>query len=120
MRKQIVIGFSGLLCCASIQANEAAGIDALADVYYRFEVAAAYCGVVNDQAIAGYYVERGQIVEKFSLSKANQINASGIASQAAHKEWQNRGLGGFKPWCRTEGRAYADQFLQQLAPQPGQ
>jgi hypothetical protein len=35
----------------------------------------------------------------------------GKAWQAAHWEWQNRGLGGFRGWCRNEGRAAAERFL---------
>jgi hypothetical protein len=32
------------------------------------------------------------------------------AWKMAHAEWQNRGLGGFRNWCRTEGMEAADFF----------
>jgi hypothetical protein len=113
--KQSSIVFTGLyLCfCASIQADEPEGIDQLVEVYYRFEVAAVYCGLINELATKGYYFERHQIVEEFALNEAEQLHASGKASQLAHKEWMNRGLGGFKPWCRKEGREYTDGFVEQ-------
>lgn len=104
--------FFCLCFCASVQAAEPEGTDQLVDVYYRFEVAAAYCGLVNDEATKGYYSERKQVVEKFAMNETEQIHASGLASQQAHKEWMNRGLGGFKAWCRNEGRGYADHFLK--------
>jgi len=109
--KNRLIVFALLFLCASTYANEPDGTNQLIDIYYRFEVAAVYCGLAEDEAIKGYYIERRQVVEKFSLDKADQLYASGQASQLAHKEWMNRGLGGFKPWCRNEGRKYADQFL---------
>jgi hypothetical protein len=110
--KKSPIVFALLCIYASAQADEPEGTDQLVDIYYRFEVAAVYCGLADDEAIKGYYVERRQVVEKFDLDEADQLYASGQASQLAHKEWMNRGLGGFKPWCRNEGRKYADHFLK--------
>lgn len=75
-------------------------------------VAAVYCGLVNDVAIKGYYSEREKVVEKFGLNEVQQIHASGLASQLAHKERMNRDLGGIKPWCRNQGREYADNFVK--------
>ena len=111
-RKKILVVFSSLCFCSTVQAGEPEGTNQLIDIYYRFEVAAVYCGLAEDEAIKGYYVERRQVVEKFNLDEADQLYASGQASQLAHKEWMNRGLGGFKPWCRNEGRGYADHFLK--------
>lgn len=105
-----LLAFSCLCICSATQADVPGGADQLVDLYYRFEVAAVYCGLVNDRATKGYYSERKQVVEKFGLDEAQQIHASGQASQLAHKEWMNRGLGGFKPWCRNEGQKYADAF----------
>ncbi len=110
--KKSPIVFALLCIYASAQADEPEGTDQLVDIYYRFEVAAVYCGLVDDRAIKGYYLERKQVVEKFDLNEAEQLNASGKASQLAHKEWMNRGLGGFKPWCRTKGREYTNGFLK--------
>ena len=33
------------------------------------------------------------------------------ATREAHWEWQNRGLGGFRGWCRKQGQAAAQRFL---------
>ena len=103
---------SSLFFCVSVQAGDPEGTDQLVDVYYRFEVAAMYCGLVNDAAIKGYYSERKLVVDKYSLNEAQQIHASGLASQLAHKEWMNRGLGGFRPWCRNQGQEYTDDFIE--------
>jgi len=109
---KIVLVFACLCVFSSVRAGDPEGTDQLVDVYYRFEVAAVYCGLVTDRATKGYYLERKQVVEKFGLNEAQQIHASGLASQLAHKEWMNRGLGGFKPWCRNQGSEYVDYFIK--------
>jgi hypothetical protein len=94
----------------SLSATEPEGPDRLVGLYYRFEVAAVYCGVMNESATQGYYLARRNIVKDFDLDEVEQLNASGKASQMANAEWQNRGLGGFKRWCRNEGTQYAAEF----------
>lgn len=96
---------------SSAYAQESVGMERLIDVYYRYEVVAGYCGLTTDSVVEGYVLERKQIVAEFLLDKAQQLVASGKASQRAHNEWLNRSLGGFKGWCRNEGQGYANKFV---------
>ena len=95
---------------ASAQVSKSGGEDKLVEISYRFEVA-GYCGLVNEEVARGYHLERKRLLSQHELSEAEQQTARGDAWQAAHKEWMNRGLGGFKRWCRNEGREYVDSFL---------
>lgn len=82
--------------------------DPLTRVYYDLEVA-SYCGLVSPPVHAGFRRE-AQPLER-TVTQQGMERARMDAWQAAHLEWQNRGLGGFKRWCRNEGRAAADRFL---------
>ena len=59
-----------------------------------------------------------RLVGHYLLDQETVNQLRGDAWQAAHAEWQNRGLGGFKNWCRTEGRAAAKQLEGTADPGP--
>lgn len=80
----------------------------LTRVYYELEVA-SYCGLVSDAVHAGFRREAAPLERTHSQAQIERSRMD--AWQAAHLEWQNRGLGGFKRWCRNEGRAAAARFL---------
>ena len=40
-------------------------------------------------------------------------SAEGEAWKLAYREWDNRGLGGFRRWCARDGRQYLD-FLESI------
>ena len=44
------------------------------------------------------------------LSREEMDALRGRAWRDAHAEWQNRGLGGFRAWCREDARHGADRL----------
>ena len=92
------------------QTSLPSGWATLLDTNYRFEVA-GYCGLVTEGVIRGFKEEVRSLSQQHNLPAESQLEASGKGWQAAHKEWLNRGLGGYKRWCRNEGQTYAAQFL---------
>ncbi|MEK9786225.1 MAG: hypothetical protein VW546_09480 [Gammaproteobacteria bacterium] len=83
--------------------------ETLVQAVYDLEVA-AYCGLVSDDVIKGYRVVHAQIVHDGGLSDGEVDQARSEAWQAAHAEWQNRGLGGFRAWCAGEGHIAAESL----------
>ena len=91
--------------------SEIAGWDELVAVYYRLEVT-NYCGLASAQVLAGFKVINSRLLDKYAFSK-EQLNAiRGEAWAAGYKEWDNRGLGGFRRWCKNEGQRYAAEFIE--------
>jgi hypothetical protein len=84
--------------------------EALREAYYEIEVA-GYCGLVSDDVAAGFRRQVERILGDAVIEQETLNELRGKAWQAAHWEWQNRGLGGFRGWCRNEGRAAAERFL---------
>ena len=83
------------------------GVSALADLEYKREVL-MYCGISEPDAVRGYLDRQAQLVERYRLDRAAMLEAGSRARQLAHAEWQNRGLGGFRGWCRKEGSEYTE------------
>lgn len=91
-------------------ASEAAlseGVNALAELEYKREVL-MYCGISEPDAVRGYLDRQAHLVEQYSLDKNSMLEAGSHARQLAYAEWQNRGLGGFRGWCRKEGSDYTE------------
>ncbi len=103
-------GLIASLLFAPVQASEIDVETQFLRINYRFEVA-GYCGLVNEQVARGFHIERKQLLEQQAMSQKEQETLRGKAWQMAHKEWLNRGLGGFKRWCRNEGSDYAQNFV---------
>jgi hypothetical protein len=61
------------------------------------------CGLSNDSVIAGYRAEYAAVVARDALDETAQRDARLAALIAFDYEYQNRGLGGARAWCRTEG-----------------
>ena len=53
-------------------------------------------------AARGFRAAAAPLVEASELDREGLDALRGRAWQAAHAEWQNRGLGGFRAWCRNE------------------
>lgn len=85
---------------------------ALHETYYEYEVA-GYCGLVTAPVQAGFRRQLARVLAGASVDQATIDEVRGKAWQAAHWEWQNRGLGGFRGWCRNEGEAAARRFLDE-------
>ncbi len=81
-------------------------------MFYDFEVA-GYCGLVTNAVGRGFRRQANRLIERDGLDREMVNQLRGDAWQAAHAEWQNRGLGGFRNWCRTEGSAAAAKFAGQ-------
>lgn len=101
-----------LVLCPAAVADEldTTSREALSAAYYAFEVA-GYCGLVSDAVAAGFRRRVGRILADADIDRETLNTLRGKAWQAAHWEWQNRGLGGFRGWCRNEGRSAAQGFL---------
>lgn len=82
----------------------------LTRVYYQREVMAAYCGLGSAQSTAGFHRVEQEIIVRKNLNQKDREKARTQAWKDAHAEWSNRGLGGFKNWCRTEGAAAMERF----------
>ena len=80
------------------------------DIVYDYAVT-SYCGTLTPEVEAGFRAELAEITERRGLD-AEQAKSERIAGWvAADKEWSNRGLGGFRAWCRGEGVDAAQRFL---------
>jgi len=86
--------------------------NALRHAYYELEVA-SYCGLVSETVAAGFHRQERRILGDAAVEQETLNQIRGKAWQAAHWEWQNRGLGGFRGWCRNEGKAAAERFLSE-------
>jgi hypothetical protein len=83
--------------------------DPLVRVHYDYEVV-QYCSLATDKTIAGFRRQLAAIIAETGASSNTVENARSIAWKAAHLEWQNRGLGGFRGWCKNEGQKAAKRF----------
>ena len=73
----------------------------LVQIHYDLEVA-NYCGVVNNNALAGFNAALQHLKESENVTDEDVEQARMQAWKDAYWEWQNRGLGGFKGWCANE------------------
>lgn len=105
---------AGIVCLLLMSPAEAAldsvTREALREAYYEIEVA-GYCGLVSDTVAVGFRRQVKRILGDSVVEQETLNDIRGKAWQAAHWEWQNRGLGGFRGWCRKEGQAAAERFL---------
>jgi hypothetical protein len=110
--------FPALLIAAGLAA--AAGADpepppALVRLYYEYEVT-IYCSLSDRRVQAGFRHLEGIEMARSGPTAAEIDEARRRAWLAAYREWQNRGLGGFRNWCRTEA-AEAAERLGSAAPE---
>lgn len=83
--------------------------DPLVRIHYDYEVV-QYCSLANEKVIAEFQRQLASIVAETDASSDVVEAARSMAWKAAHLEWQNRGLGGFRRWCKNEGRKAAKRF----------
>ena len=81
----------------------------LTRIVYEFAVT-SYCGTLDPEVEAGFRAELAAVTERggFDAETARRQRIRGWV--AADEEWRNRGLGGFRAWCRSEGVAAARRF----------
>jgi hypothetical protein len=70
-----------------------------------------YCGLDTAAVVDGYWRESRFIRRRDGLTDptARLLRTRGLID--ADLEYGNRGLGGFRLWCRTEGQEAARHFL---------
>ncbi len=76
---------------------------------YKMEVL-NYCGLIDDEISEGFKRRRDHIILSLNLTSEDVENARMEGWKFGLAEWQNRGLGGFRNWCKTEGNEIADYF----------
>lgn len=91
--------------------GSAPGWNKLVYLFYRIEVT-NYCGLTSDAVIAGFQRRRDALLATHAIAAPLIDSARAEAWQLAHKEWDNRGLGGFRGWCRKDAARYAAQLAQ--------
>lgn len=70
-----------------------------------------YCGFSSEPVNAGFQREVARIVKRDRIEEHGITSARNRALTLVELEWSNRGLGGFRGWCRTEGEAAVERFL---------
>lgn len=82
----------------------------LEQVFYDIGVI-GYCGLSGEAVAEGFRREVTRIVERDAIDKKDYNAARSRAITLVELEWDNRGLGGFRGWCRTEGETAVRRFL---------
>lgn len=102
---------AALLLCAPLAA-EPLGAEprTLRDVVYDLAVT-SYCGLLTAEVEFGYHREIAELTARAGLGE-EEAKALRIAGWVdADREWSNRGLGGYRAWCETDGVKAAKHFL---------
>jgi len=82
-----------------------------ATLIYDFEVA-MICGLVDTDVAEAYRQSRGDLERGSTLSTEALRRIRIRAMAAAEREYNNRGLGGHRPWCQGEGRDGVGRILR--------
>ena len=86
----------------------------LRSVVYDYAVT-SYCGLLTAEVEFGFKRELASLTEASGLTEA-EAKAERIAGWVdADREWSNRGLGGYRTWCREDGIPAAKRFLDVAA-----
>ncbi len=89
-----------------------AGADPYFDLIYDYEVA-SFCGLIGKDVHDAFWQKRRHMEAAAERTPEALTEVRISAMAAADLEFQNRGLGGFKPWCRKEGMLGVDRILKQ-------
>ncbi len=93
--------------------------EALRVAYYLYGVT-EYCGLNSFEVYDGFQRQMRDIIDREGLveTEARRLRLRGMTD--ADLEYGNRGLGGFRNWCRTEGKEAAERFVAFRAGQMSQ
>ena len=84
----------------------------LRKIVYDYAVT-SYCGTLTPEVEFGFQHELAEATARAGLA-AEEAKALRIRGWVdADLEWSNRGLGGFRAWCASEGVAAAEHFKAQ-------
>lgn len=73
--------------------------------------------MTTGEAAAGFRARRDAVLARYPFTPQLVMSARTEADKLAHREWDNRGLGGFRRWCRQDAARYA-RTLSQAARAP--
>ena len=76
---------------------------------YKMEVL-NYCGLIDDEISINFNQQKDRIIARLNLTTEEVQTARMEGWKFGLAEWQNRGLGGFKNWCNTEGKEIVEYF----------
>lgn len=81
----------------------------LRTLYYDFAVAMS-CSMVSETVGRGFALERDRLIAESGFDEAavRKVRIRGWTD--ADEEWSNRGLGGFRAWCQSDGTAAVERF----------
>ena len=82
-----------------------------ANVTYDYGVA-SYCGTLSPLGEKGFRLELAAVTARFHQDTAEAKPARLEGWLRSDQEWANRGLGGFRRWCETEGQAAGQWFAE--------
>ena len=105
--------FLAILSAACMSTSPQAAEREVRDVVYDYAVT-SYCGTLTPEVEAGYKSEVAETTARAGLSEDEAKKQRIAGWVAADLEWSNRGLGGFRAWCRSEGVEAARHFLEVL------
>jgi hypothetical protein len=99
--------------CAVLMPGAAAAVEPprhpVARVVYDYALT-EYCGLVSPAVLSGFRAEYRDLVEAHDLDEAQARDARIEAWMKIEQEWGNRGLGGFRDWCRVDGAEAVARF----------
>ena len=108
MATGVVVALAAAACVAAPSTDR----QEIRRLLYDFEVA-SYCGLVTDDVGAGFRGKLTALVKRDGVGREEMNAMRGRAWQDAHEEWQNRGLGGFRAWCRGDARRAAERLAEE-------
>lgn len=79
------------------------------DVVYDYAVT-SYCNTLTPEVDAGFRAELEHTTARSGLSDERAKDQRIAGWVKADREWANRGLGGFRAWCESEGVEAARRF----------
>lgn len=81
----------------------------LEQIFYDIGVI-GYCGLSNEEVTRGFNRQLKKLVDRDNLDAVQIRDARNDALSMVEWEWDNRGLGGFRGWCKNEGEAAVERF----------
>ena len=104
---------AALLACLSAAAASGEGAEGrrgLFQLYYDAGVL-EYCGGVTAAVYEGFHRRRDALLARHGIGEAEDRDIRIRATTAADLEYLDRGIGGQRHWCATEGREAVRRFL---------
>lgn len=81
----------------------------LEQIFYDMGVV-GYCGLSSAVASRGFSRQLDELIQRQRLDSITVRDARNRALTMVEWEWDNRGLGGFRGWCSSEGKAAVERF----------